>query len=115
MLVTTQGAGGGAAESAAQQMARVAAATGNASAMAAAASVESASSSASGVVAGGVPVRLKDVATVRQGYKEREAIIRMAGNEAVELAIYKEGDANTVATADRSEEHTSELQSLMRN
>src|SRR3546814_1010490 len=100
MLVTTQGAGGGAAESAAQQMARVAAATGNASAMAAAASVESASSSASGVVAGGVPVRLKDVATVRQGYKEREAIIRMAGNEAVELAIYKEGDANTVATAD---------------
>src|SRR3546814_6005789 len=91
MLVTTQGAGGGAAESAAQQMARVAAATGNASAMAAAASVESASSSASGVVAGGVPVRLKDVATVRQGYKEREAIIRM-----------------------RSEEHTSELQSLMR-
>src|SRR3546814_11050278 len=80
MLVTTQGAGGGAAESAAQQMARVAAATGNASAMAAAASVESASSSASGVVAGGVPVRLKDVATVRQGYKEREAILRMAGN-----------------------------------
>src|SRR3546814_19672195 len=68
--------------------------------MAAAASVESASSSASGVVAGGVPVRLKDVATVRQGYKEREAIIRMAGNEAVELAIYQEGDANTVATAD---------------
>src|SRR3546814_2158352 len=99
MLVTTQGAGGGAAESAAQQMARVAAATGNASAMAAAASVESASSSASGVVAGGVPVRLKDVATVRQGYKEREAIIRMAGNEAVELAIYKAGAANTVATA----------------
>src|SRR3546814_1300937 len=41
-----------------------------------------------------------DVATVRQGYKEREAIIRMAGNEAVELAIYKEGDATTVATAD---------------
>src|SRR3546814_205844 len=100
MLVTTQSAGGGAAESAAQQMARVAAATGNASAMAAAASVESASSSASGVVAGGVPVRLKDVATARQGYKEREAIIRMAGNEAVELAIYKEGDANTVAIAD---------------
>jgi hydrophobic/amphiphilic exporter-1 (mainly G- bacteria), HAE1 family len=39
----------------------------------------------------GVPVRLRDVATVTQGYKEREA---------VELAIYKEGDANTVAAAD---------------
>jgi HAE1 family hydrophobic/amphiphilic exporter-1 len=45
-------------------------------------------------------VRLKDVAEVRQGYKEREAVIRINGHEAVELAIYKEGDANTVATAD---------------
>ncbi|HEU0153578.1 MAG TPA: efflux RND transporter permease subunit [Arenimonas sp.] len=48
----------------------------------------------------GVPVRLRDVATVTQGYKEREAIIRLGGGEAVELAIYKEGDANTVAVAD---------------
>jgi HAE1 family hydrophobic/amphiphilic exporter-1 len=48
---------------------------------------------------GGVPVRLKDVATVTQGYKEREAVIRFKGHEAVELAIYKEGDANTVTTA----------------
>ena len=46
-----------------------------------------------------VPVRLKDVATVIQGYKEREAIIRMQGRESVELAIYKEGDGNTVAVA----------------
>ncbi|MEG3191829.1 efflux RND transporter permease subunit [Lysobacter sp. D1-1-M9] len=99
MLVTTQSAGGGAAASAAEQMARVAAASGDASSMAAAASVQSASSS-SGAVAGGMPIRLKDVATVRQGYKEREAIIRLGGREAVELAIYKEGDANTVATAD---------------
>lgn len=50
---------------------------------------------------GGVPIRLRDVATVRQGYKEREAIIRLGGNEAVELAIYKEGDANTVQVAER--------------
>ncbi len=100
MLVTTQSAGGGAAASAAEQMARVAAATGDASAMAAAASVQSASSSDSNAAAGGVPVRLEDVASVRQGYKEREAIIRLGGKEAVELAIYKEGDANTVATAD---------------
>ncbi|HWU71373.1 MAG TPA: efflux RND transporter permease subunit, partial [Pseudoxanthomonas sp.] len=49
------------------------------------------------------PVRLKDVADVRQGYKEREAVIRSGGHEAVELAIYKEGDANTVATADALE------------
>ena len=51
-------------------------------------------------VAGGMPIRLKDIADVRQGYKEREAIIRLGGHEAVELALYKEGDANTVSTAD---------------
>jgi HAE1 family hydrophobic/amphiphilic exporter-1 len=100
MLVTTQSGGGSAADSAAQQMARVAAASGDAASMAAAASVQSSSSGASSGVAGGMPVRLKDVADVRQGYKEREAIIRLAGKEAVELAIYKEGDANTVDTAD---------------
>ena len=49
---------------------------------------------------GGVPIRLKDIADIRQGYKEREGIVRIDGNEAVELAIYKEGDANTVAVAD---------------
>lgn len=100
MLVTTQSGGNSAADSAAQQMARVAAASGDAASMAAAASVQSSSSGSSSAVAGGMPVRLKDVADVRQGYKEREAIIRLAGKEAVELAIYKEGDANTVATAD---------------
>lgn len=51
-------------------------------------------------VGGAVPVRLRDIATVRQGFREREAIIRIDGREAVELAIYKEGDANTVAVAD---------------
>ena len=100
MLVTTQSGGSSAGDSAAQQMARVAAASGDAASMAAAASLQNSSSGASSAVAGGKPVRLKDVADVRQGYKEREAIIRLAGKEAVELAIYKEGDANTVATAD---------------
>ncbi|WP_231553163.1 efflux RND transporter permease subunit [Novilysobacter defluvii] len=99
MLVTVRAAGDSAAEAAAAEMARVAAATGSSAAMAAAASVQSASGG-SGAVAGGVPVRLKDVAEVRQGHKERDAIIRLDGSEAVELAIYKEGDANTVSTAD---------------
>ena len=53
------------------------------------------------VSAGGPrPVYLRDVATVFAGYKERQAIIRTNGHEAVELAIYKEGDANTVRVAD---------------
>jgi HAE1 family hydrophobic/amphiphilic exporter-1 len=45
------------------------------------------------------PIYLRDIARVRQGHKEREAIIRMNGREAVEVAIYKEGDANTVSVA----------------
>ncbi len=113
MLVTTSSAGGGAAQSAAEQMARVAAASGDASAMAAAASVQSTSSGSQPVAGGGMPVRLKDIAEVRQGYKEREAIIRLAGREAVELAIYKEGDANTVATADAIEAQLKSIREQM--
>jgi HAE1 family hydrophobic/amphiphilic exporter-1 len=47
----------------------------------------------------GAAVRLGDVATVRRGAKEREIIMRAAGQEAVEIAIYKEGDANSVTVA----------------
>ncbi len=49
---------------------------------------------------GAITLRLRDVATVSQGYKERESVIRVDGREAVEIAIYKEGDANTVAVAE---------------
>jgi HAE1 family hydrophobic/amphiphilic exporter-1 len=92
MLLTTRtasAAGGGS-----EQAMRLAAASGDASVMAALSQQGGSASS------GSLPVRLRDVADVRQGYKEREAIIRLNGREAVELAIYKEGDANTVSTAD---------------
>ena len=100
LLVTTQSSNGSAADAAMQQMFAIAASTGSDAAVAAASAAQSASSSSSTNIANGVPVWLKDVATVRQGYKEREAIIRLGGKEAVELAIYKEGDANTVSTAE---------------
>jgi len=45
------------------------------------------------------PVRLGDVASVYRGAKQREEITRVGGRECVELAIYKEGDANTVTVA----------------
>ena len=47
----------------------------------------------------GRPVYLRDVADVRQGEKERQAITRINDTESVELAVYKEGDANTVQVA----------------
>jgi len=49
----------------------------------------------------GRPVYLRDIASVTRGFKEREAITRIDGRESVELAIYKEGDANTVQVANR--------------
>jgi HAE1 family hydrophobic/amphiphilic exporter-1 len=48
----------------------------------------------------GRSVYVKDIAEVRAGFKEREAIIRIDGAEAVEIALYKEGDANAVAVAE---------------
>ena len=45
------------------------------------------------------PLYVRDVAEVRRGFAEREAIIRIDGAEAVEIAVYKEGDANTVRVA----------------
>ncbi len=47
----------------------------------------------------GRQVKVSDVATVTRGSKKREVISRFAGGEAVELAMYKEGDANTVQVA----------------
>ena len=44
-------------------------------------------------------VRVGDVATVVRGHKRREVVTRYGAREAVELAIYKEGDANTVQVA----------------
>jgi len=57
------------------------------------------------------PVYLRDVATVEQGYKDRQAITRVKGQESVELAVYKEGDANTVQVAERVERRLQALRS----
>ena len=61
----------------------------------------------------GVPVRLKDVAEVRQGYKEREGVVRVDGHEAIELAVYKEGDANTVSVAGAVKKQLEKLKTIL--
>ena len=48
---------------------------------------------------GEVPVRLNDLATVRRHYKERKTVTRINGQESVEIALFKEADANTVTVA----------------
>ena len=57
----------------------------------------------------GRPVYLRDVATVERGYKEREAITRVKGRESVELAVYKEGDENTVQVARRIDQRVERI------
>ena len=44
-------------------------------------------------------ITLNDIATIVDGYKDRTDVTRINAVEAVELAIYKEGDANTVQVA----------------
>ena len=44
-------------------------------------------------------IKIKDVASVILGHKDRKSINRLNGKEAIEIAIYKEGDSNTVAVA----------------
>ncbi len=61
----------------------------------------------------GAVVRLRDVAEVRRGAKEREEITRVNGDESVEIDIYKEGDANIVATAQLVRQRIGELGDLL--
>jgi HAE1 family hydrophobic/amphiphilic exporter-1 len=48
----------------------------------------------------GTPIRIRDVAKVTLNHKDRDSINRLDGKEAIEIAIYKEGDANTVKVAE---------------
>lgn len=47
----------------------------------------------------GAPIRLADVGRVTRGHRERDVVTRINGREGVEIAIFKEGDANTVQVA----------------
>lgn len=45
-------------------------------------------------------LRLRDIATIKFSHKDPTAIIRHNGEQSVEIAIYKEGDSNTVKVAE---------------
>ncbi|MDF2178174.1 efflux RND transporter permease subunit [Aliiglaciecola sp. CAU 1673] len=54
-------------------------------------------------------IRLGDIAEVEDSYKERTSITRFNGFEGVEIAIYKEGDANTVQVAENVQRRLNQL------
>lgn len=53
------------------------------------------------VTPAGIPIALSQVAKVIQGEKDRDTVVRLNGGEAVELEIYKWGDANTVQVCNK--------------
>jgi HAE1 family hydrophobic/amphiphilic exporter-1 len=61
----------------------------------------------------GRKVILSDLGRVSRGYEEREIITRLNGEEVVEVAIHKEGDANTVEVADAVKRRVAALQNQL--
>jgi hydrophobic/amphiphilic exporter-1 (mainly G- bacteria), HAE1 family len=57
----------------------------------------------------GYPVRIRDVATVRDAGKEAKSIARQNGENAVVLAVAKQSGVNTVAVIDAVEERLAEI------
>ncbi|WP_032095819.1 MULTISPECIES: efflux RND transporter permease subunit [unclassified Alteromonas] len=58
-------------------------------------------------------IQLKDVAVVQSAYKDRSVITRFNGTEGVEIAIYKEGDANAVDVATNVSRRLQEVQKAL--
>ncbi len=58
-------------------------------------------------------VKLGDVAEVTRAYREREIVSRIDGKPAVEVAVYKEGDANIVDVARRVRSRVPGLQDML--
>lgn len=57
-------------------------------------------------------IRLSDIAEIRDSFVDRQSITYVHGKEAIEIAIYKEGDANTVQVAKTV---TARLEDLQKN
>jgi HAE1 family hydrophobic/amphiphilic exporter-1 len=57
-------------------------------------------------------IRLSDIAEIRDAFVDRQSITYVYGKEAIEIAIYKEGDANTVQVAKTV---TAKLEDLQKN
>ncbi len=58
-------------------------------------------------------IQLGDVADIQRGFKERDVITRVGNRESVELAVFKEGDANTVQVAKAIRSRLADLEELL--
>ncbi|NDV90080.1 MMPL family transporter [Alteromonas sp. 345S023] len=58
----------------------------------------------------GKNIQLKDVAEIRNAYKDRDVVTRFDNEEGIEIALYKEGDANAVDVARKIDIRLQEIQ-----
>lgn len=63
----------------------------------------------------GKNIQLKDVAVVKSAFKDRDVVTRFDGAEGVEIAIYKEGDANAVNVAQKVANRLQEVEQNLPN
>lgn len=49
----------------------------------------------------GIPIHLKDIAAIRDDFKEQTSVVRVKGASAIAMLVQKESQANTVTVADR--------------
>jgi HAE1 family hydrophobic/amphiphilic exporter-1 len=63
----------------------------------------------------GRQLQLKDVAEVTAGARDRTSITRLGAAEAVEVSLYKEGDANTVAVAEAVRQRLQQIRGQLPN
>ncbi len=61
-----------------------------------------------------VAIKVKDVGNVRKSHKERNVITRVNGKESVEIAIFKEAEANTVTVARLVKERIDNIEKKLR-
>lgn len=64
-------------------------------------------------VKNGAPIFLKDFAEIKRGHEERKRITRLKGIENVELAVYKEAQANTVMLSRGIKDLLNETESVL--
>lgn len=74
-------------------------------------SVDNIGNTSIGLTEGGVPIKLSQVATIRDSYRERTSLSRLDGTECVSLAIRKEPGKNTITVSQDVQEKLEILQS----
>lgn len=61
----------------------------------------------------GIPIYLKDVAAIRDDFKEQTSVVRVGGGPGIMLLVQKESRANTVKVADKAKKALRDIQKVL--